>query len=166
MARAKVHVAVRIVPYLVAILVAVGMLRASGALGSRHRAARSGAGAPARHPARGPADGALRPLSGSGAFAVMSETLKAYGPDLRRPRRQHASGLDRDDLPHVLAIYFGAVPASRDGRHAPAAADGTLAAGFAAAIIACHWLFGYVSDRMTLERLAPVATVAGAGRMR
>jgi spore maturation protein SpmA len=97
-AREGLDVAVRIVPYLVAILVAVGMLRASGAL-DRAITLLAPAGAPARHPARGPADGAPPP-------AVGLRCLRGHERDpegvrtglLRRPRRQHASGLDRDDL--------------------------------------------------------------------
>ena len=63
----------------------------------------------------------LRPLSGSGAFAVMSETLKAYGPDSFVGLVASTLQGSTETTFYVLAIYFGAA-GIRDGRHALAAA--------------------------------------------
>ena len=139
-AREGLDVAVRIVPYLVAILVAVGMLRASGALDRAITLL-----APLVRPLGIPPEvlpmALLRPLSGSGAFAVMSETLKAYGPDSFVGLVASTLQGSTETTFYVLAIYFGAA-GIRDGRHALAAGLIGDLAGFAAAIIACHWLFG------------------------
>jgi spore maturation protein SpmB len=79
-AKEGLEVAVRIVPYLVAIIAAVAIFRASGLLDLMIWAASpitSAVGVPAEVLPMA----ILRPLSGSGSFAVMSETLTAYGPD-------------------------------------------------------------------------------------
>jgi spore maturation protein SpmA len=138
-AREGLEVAARIVPYLVAILVAVGMLRASGALDFAISLL-----APLVRPFGVPPEvlpmALLRPLSGSGSFAVMSETLQAYGPDsfvgLLTSTLQGSS----ETTFYVLALYLGAA-GIRDGRHALAAGLIGDFAGFAAAVAACHWFF-------------------------
>jgi spore maturation protein SpmA len=139
-AREGLDVAVRIVPYLVAILVAVGMLRASGAL---DRAI--GLLGPVVRPFGVPPEvlpmALLRPLSGSGAFAVMSETLTAYGPDSFIGLLASTLQGSTETTFYVLAIYLGAA-GIRDGRHALAAGLIGDVAGFVAAIAVCHWFFG------------------------
>jgi spore maturation protein SpmA len=139
-AREGLDVAVRIVPYLVAILVAVGMLRASGALDRAISFL-----APVVQPLGVPPEvlpmALLRPLSGSGAFAVMSETLKAYGPDSFIGLVASTLQGSTETTFYVLAIYLGAA-GIRDGRHALAAGLIGDVAGFAAAIAVCHWMFG------------------------
>ena len=106
-AREGLEVAVRIVPYLVAILVAVAMFRASGALDLLIRLLdplTSLIGIPGEVLPMA----LLRPLSGSGAFGVMSEILDdPRSGFLRRLSGQHAPGIDRDDLLRAHPLLRG-----------------------------------------------------------
>ncbi|MEE8508607.1 MAG: nucleoside recognition domain-containing protein [Myxococcota bacterium] len=134
------QVAVRIVPYLVAILVAVGMFRASGALDlliSAINPLTSRIGVPAEVLPMA----LLRPLSGSGAFGIMSETLTAYGPDSFIGMMTSTLQGSTETTFYVLALYFGAARI-REGRHALAACLIGDLAGFLGTVAACHWFFG------------------------
>lgn len=137
--REGLDVAVRIAPYLIAILVAVGMFRASGALGLL-----IGALDPLTGPLGVPAESLpmalLRPLSGSGAFGVMAEILETHGPDSFIGMLTSTFQGSTETTFYVLAVYLGAVRI-RDARHIlPACLTGDLA-GFAAAVAACHLFF-------------------------
>jgi spore maturation protein SpmA len=139
-AREGLQVAVRIVPYLVAILVAVGMFRASGALdlliGSLDPlTSRIG------FPAEALPMAILRPLSGSGAFGVMSEILTTHGPDSFVGLLTSTLQGSTETTFYVLALYLGAARV-RDGRHALAACLSGDLAGFLGATAACHLFFG------------------------
>jgi spore maturation protein B len=108
--------AVRIIPYLVAILVAVGMVRAAGLLdllAAIVSAPLSWIGVP---PESLPMM-LIRPLSGSGADAVMVETMKAYGPDSLPATTAAVMSGAADTTFYILAVYFGAV-GIRKIRHA------------------------------------------------
>ena len=134
------EVAVRIAPYLVAILVAVGMLRASGAL-----SALVGAIAPFTTAVGVPAEAMpmalLRPLSGSGAYGVMAEILQTHGPDSFVGLVASTLQGSTETTFYVLALYLGAARV-RDGRHSlPACLVGDFC-GFVAAVAACHVFFG------------------------
>ena len=83
----------------------------------------------------------LRPLSGSGAFGVMSETLVSYGPDSFIGLLTSTLQGSTETTFYVLALYFGAARIT-DGRHALAACLIGDLAGFAGAVAACHWFFG------------------------
>ncbi len=139
-AREGLEVALRIAPYLVAILGAVGMLRASGALDRAIALV-----APVCRPFGVPPEvlpmALLRPLSGSGAFGVMSEILEAHGPDSFVGLLASTLQGSTETTFYVLALYLGAA-GIRDGRHALAACLVGDLAGFAGAVAACHWLFG------------------------
>jgi spore maturation protein SpmA len=138
--REGLAVTMRIVPYLVAIIVAVGMFRASGALDlliSVIDPVTSRFGVPAEVLPMA----LLRPLSGSGAFAVMSETLTAYGPDSFIGMLTSTLMGSTETTFYVLALYLGAAGVT-DGRHAIAACLIGDVAGFAGAVVACHWFFG------------------------
>lgn len=141
-AREGLEVALRIVPYLVAILVAVGMFRASGALDLLISAL-----GPVLRPLGVPPEvlplALLRPLSGSGSFAVMSETLTAYGPDSFVGLVASTLQGSTETTFYVLAIYLGAA-GIRDGRHALAAGLIGDLAGFAGAVAVCRWFFADV----------------------
>jgi spore maturation protein SpmA len=133
------EVALRIAPYLVAILVAVGMLRASGAL-----EAVVGWLEPLTSAIGMPAEALpmalLRPLSGSGAFGVMSEILNTHGPDSFVGLVASTLQGSTETTFYVLALYLGAARVS-DGRHSlPACLVGDFC-GFAAAVAACNWFF-------------------------
>ncbi|MFP6641235.1 MAG: nucleoside recognition domain-containing protein [Myxococcota bacterium] len=139
-AREGLQVAVRIVPYLVAILVAVAMFRASGALDALIEILN-----PYTRAVGVPAEvlpmALLRPLSGSGAFGVMAETLNAYGPDSFIGYLTSTLMGSTETTFYVLALYLGAAGVV-DGRHALAACLLGDLGGFAGAVLACHWFFG------------------------
>ena len=138
-AREGLDVVVRIVPYLVVILVAVGMFRASGALDliiSALDPITSAIG----FPAAALPMALLRPLSGSGAFAVMAEILHAHGPDSFVGMVASTLQGSTETTFYVLTVYFGSVGV-REMRHViPACLIGDLA-GFAGATAACHLFF-------------------------
>jgi spore maturation protein SpmA len=139
-AREGLEVAVRIVPYLVAILVAVGMFRASGALDLLIHALTKPAAA-IGFPAEALPMALLRPLSGSGAFGVMAEILQTHGPDSFVGLVASTLQGSTETTFYVLTIYCGAA-GIRDVRHAlPACLAGDLA-GFIGATAACHLFFG------------------------
>lgn len=134
--------AVRIIPYLVAILVGIGVFRASGAMdmivgGVRWAVEACG----------GNSDfvGALptalmKPLSGSGARGMMVDAMATYGPDSFVGRLSCIFQGSTDTTFYILAVYFGSV-GIRYTRHAVAC--GLLAdlAGVAAAIGVCYMFF-------------------------
>jgi spore maturation protein SpmA len=133
------EVAVRIAPYLIAILVAVGMLRSSGAL-----AAVIAWIEPVTNAFGVPAEAMpmalLRPLSGSGAYGVMAEILSTHGPDSFVGQVASTLQGSTETTFYVLALYLGAAGV-RDGRHSlPACLVGDFC-GFVAAVAACHWFF-------------------------
>ena len=139
-AREGLDVAVRIVPYLVAILVAVAMFRASGALDLVIGALdpyTSALGVPAEVLPMA----LLRPLSGSGAFGVMSEIITTYGPDSFIGLLTCTLMGSTETTFYVLALYLGAAGIV-DGRHALAACLLGDLGGFIGATAACHWFFG------------------------
>jgi spore maturation protein SpmA/spore maturation protein SpmB len=138
--REGLEVALRIVPYLVAILAAVAMFRASGALGLV-----IGALDPRTSAVGVPAEvlpmALLRPLSGSGAFGVMSEIITTHGPDTFIGYLTCTLMGSTETTFYVLALYLGAAGVV-DGRHALAACLVGDLGGFVGAVAACHWFFG------------------------
>jgi spore maturation protein SpmA/spore maturation protein SpmB len=133
------EVAVRIAPYLVAILVAVGMLRASGALAALVAAIEPWTSA-VGIPAEAMPMALLRPLSGSGAYGVMAEILQTHGPDSFVGYVVSTLQGSTETTFYVLALYLGAAKV-RDGRHSlPACLVGDFC-GLVAAVAACHWFF-------------------------
>jgi len=139
-AKEGLTVSARIVPYLVAILTAVAMFRASGALDFL-----IGLINPFTKPLGVPAEvlpmALLRPFSGAGAFGVMSETLTAHGADSFIGYLTSTLQGSTETTFYVLAVYFGAARISQ-GRHTlPACLAGDFA-GFVGAVVACHLFFG------------------------
>jgi spore maturation protein SpmA len=139
-AREGLDVVVRIVPYLVAILVAVGMFRASGALDLLIGVLDPVTSA-IGFPAAALPMALLRPLSGSGAFAVMAEILETEGPDSFTGMLVSTLQGSTETTFYVLTVYCGAA-GIRDVRHCLAACLIGDVAGFAAATAACHVFFG------------------------
>lgn len=139
------QVALRIIPYLVAILVAVAMFRESGCLDLL-----VGLLAPVASPLGLPAEAVpmalLRPLSGSGAFGVMSSILTTHGPDSYLGYLVSTMQGSTDTTFYVLAVYFGAVGIKRT-RHAVPAGLLADAAGIAASVAACRLLWVSVAGR-------------------
>jgi spore maturation protein SpmB len=139
-AREGLQVAVRIVPYLVAILAAITMFRASGLLGVIIGALdpyTSSIGVPAEVLPMA----FLRPLSGSGAFGVMSEIITTHGPDSFVGYLTCTLMGSTETTFYVLALYLGAAGIV-DGRHALAACLLGDLGGFVGAVAACHFFFG------------------------
>ena len=135
--------AVRIIPYLVAILVGIGVFRASGAMdmlidGIKWIVATLG----------GNTDfvdalptALMKPLSGSGARGMMVDAMTTYGADSFVGRLSCIFQGSTDTTFYILAVYFGSVGV-RYTRHAVAC--GLLAdlAGVVAAIAICYMFFG------------------------
>lgn len=135
--------AVRIIPYLVAILVGIGVFRASGAMDMLIGGIKWGVEA-----CGGNTDfvGALptalmKPLSGSGARGMMVDAMTTYGADSFVGRLSCIFQGSTDTTFYILAVYFGSVGV-RYTRHAVAC--GLLAdlAGVIAAIAICYMFFG------------------------
>ncbi|MEM1009119.1 MAG: spore maturation protein, partial [Myxococcota bacterium] len=138
-AREGFDVAIRIIPFLVAILVAIGMFRASGALdfmiaGLRPLTAWIGM------PAEVLPMALLRPMSGSGAFGVMSETMKVHGPDSLIGMMVSTFQGSTETTFYVLAVYFGAVQI-KAGRHTLWACLLADSVGILAGVWICRWMF-------------------------
>ncbi|MCP5190893.1 MAG: hypothetical protein H6988_10945 [Pseudomonadales bacterium] len=135
--------AVTIIPYLVAMLVGIGMLRASGALPAFVEGVRgivAGLGFDTAW-----VDGLptilMKPLSGSGARAMMVETMQASGADSFAGRLASIVQGSTETTFYVLAVYFGAVGIKRV-RYAVAGGLVADLGGFAAAIAAAYLFFG------------------------
>ncbi len=132
--------AVRIIPALVAILVALGMLRASGAMDAATRAL-----APVTAWLGIPASVVpivlVRPLSGGAALGVVGDVLRSDGPDSYAGRLASVMAGSTETTFYVLAVYMGAVGISRYRHALPAALVADLA-GFAAAVVAVRLVLG------------------------
>jgi len=135
------QVALRIIPYLVAILVAVDMLRASGAMDTIVRTIGS---TTARFglPAEALPMALMRPLSGSGAYGILASIINdpAIGPDSYTGYLVSTLQGSTETTFYVLAVYFGAVQVRRI-RHTLAAALTADAAGVMFAVLACSFFF-------------------------
>ena len=135
------QVALRIIPYLVAILVAVGMFRASGALDYMVTTLGAITGKVGL-PAEALPMALLRPLSGSGAYGVMASIINDpnIGPDSYVGMLVTTLQGSTETTFYVLAVYFGAVQIRRI-RHALAAALTADVVAVIAAVTICSFLF-------------------------
>ncbi len=135
------QVALRIIPYLVVILVAVGMLRASGAMDLLVGLLGSVTGKMGL-PAEALPMALMRPLSGSGAYGIMAAIINdpAIGPDSYVGYLVSTLQGSTETTFYVLAVYFGAVQVRRI-RHAMAAALTADLAGIVLAVVACSFYF-------------------------
>ncbi len=132
-------VALKIIPYLVAMLVAIGMFRASGAMDLLARGLAPLTGLVGM-PAEVLPPALLRPLSGSGTLALVSELMKTHGPDSFVGRLASTIYGSTETTFYVLAVYFGAVGIRRT-RHAAAAGLVGDVVGIGAALLFCRLLF-------------------------
>lgn len=109
------HTAVRIIPFLVAMLVAIGVFRASGAMDLLIKAI-----SPVTNLLRIPAEtlpmAFMRSLSGGGAQGVMTDIINTHGPDSLIGRTVAVMMGSTETTFYVLAVYFGSV-AIRKTRH-------------------------------------------------
>lgn len=136
-------VAKNLLPYLVAMLCAVGVLRASGALdaalgGIRHLV--EFAGWDTRFVDALPT-ALVKPFSGSAARAMLIELMKTTGVDSFPALVAATVQGSTETTFYVLAVYFGAVGIQR-ARHAVGCALVADAAGVLASILVCYWFFG------------------------
>ncbi len=132
------NVAVKIIPFLVGILVAIGMFRGSGAMDMMTnflRPAMTRVGFP---PEIFPL-AVLRPLSGSGSLALATDIIKRYGPDTLVSRIAATMYGSSETLFYVLAVYFGAIGVKRTRHAIPSAIIGDIVAAIVAVAI-CTWL--------------------------
>ncbi|MEE9612606.1 MAG: nucleoside recognition domain-containing protein, partial [Desulfatiglandales bacterium] len=136
------RVAIKIIPYLVAILVAVGMFRASGAMETVVGWI-GGLTGRVGMPAEALPMALMRPLSGSGAYGIMASIISdpAIGPDSYTGYLVTTLQGSTETTFYVLAVYFGAVQVRRI-RHALAAALTADLVGIMAAVVACWYLYG------------------------
>jgi spore maturation protein SpmA len=135
-------IAKNLLPYLVAMLCAVGVLRASGALdfvlGGLRWLVTAG-GFDARFVDAMPT-ALVKPFSGSAARAMLIETMKTQGVDSFPALVAATIQGSTETTFYVLAVYFGAVGIQR-ARHAVACALLAEMAGVVAAVAVCYWFF-------------------------
>ena len=136
------NVAIRIIPYLVAILVAVGMFRSSGALEAMITLIGPVTTLFGMPPEALPM-ALLRPLSGSGAYGILASIIQDpnIGPDSYAGYLVSTLQGSTETTFYVLAVYFGAVQIRRI-RFALVAALSADFAGIAAAVVICSILYG------------------------
>ena len=135
--------AITIIPYLIAILVAIGVFRASGAMDWLiHGVAWSveQCGIDADFVGALPT-ALMKPLSGSGARGMMVDAMTQYGADSFVGRLASVFQGSTDTTFYVLAVYFGSV-GIRHTRHAVTCGLAADLAGIVSAIIICYIFFG------------------------
>ena len=133
------NTAVRIIPYLVAMLFAVGIFRASGAMDLMTSVL-----SPVTNLIGMPSEtlpmALLRPLSGSGSLGLMTELMKVHGPDSFIGVLVSTMYGSTETTFYVLAVYFGSANI-KNGRHAlPAGLIADLF-GMLGAVFVCRLLF-------------------------
>lgn len=133
------NVAIRIIPYLVAMLAAIGIFRASGALELLIAVLAPVTSLIGMPPETLPM-ALMRPLSGSGSLGIMTELMKVHGPDSLIGIMASTMYGSSETTFYVLAVYFGAVNI-RSTRHA--VPTGLIAdlAGMLAAVWIVNLLF-------------------------
>lgn len=137
------NVAVRIIPYLVAMLAAIAVFRTCGALDIIVNGIQMAIAATGLDTGFTPAlpVAFLKPLSGSGARALMVDTLKVYGADSFVGRVASVVQGSTETTFYVLAVYFGSVNIKRT-RYAVACGLVADVCGLTAAIALSYLFFG------------------------
>jgi len=137
------NTAVRIIPYLVAILVAIGVFRASGAMDYLIGAIEGVVKLCGINSdfVGGLPTAIMKPLSGSGARGLMVDAMTTYGPDSFVGRLACIFQGSTDTTFYILAVYFGSVGIAKT-RHAVPCGLIADAAGIIAAIFICYLFFG------------------------
>ncbi|MDH4071126.1 MAG: spore maturation protein [Ignavibacteria bacterium] len=132
------NVGVRIIPYLVAMIVAIGVFRAGGAMDFLAMLL-----SPVTNLIGMPAEALpmaiMRPLSGSGALGVLSETVSEYGADSFIGRLTSVMMGSGETTFYVLAVYFGSVAVYRTRHAVPAGIIADLAG-----ILASVWVVNLI----------------------
>jgi spore maturation protein SpmA len=135
---------IKLIPYLLAMLVAIGVFRASGALDmivDIFRMIAATLGFDTRFVDALPT-AMMKPLSGSGARALMIETMNTHGADSFQGRLASIMQGSTETTFYVLAVYFGSV-GIRYSRHAITCGLIADIAGILAAIGVCYWFFSF-----------------------
>ncbi len=133
-------IAVNIIPYLVAILFAIGMFRASGAMDFLIEGLRPVMGWIGVPPEVLPMM-IVRPLTGSGSAAIVLDMISQYGEDSLLVKMAATMFGSTETTFYVIAVYFGAVGIKKTRHAVPVG----LIADFAAMLMAVYvvrWLFG------------------------
>lgn len=134
------QVAVRIIPYLVAMLVAVGMFRAAGGIDLLAKGLR-----PMLDLVGFPTEllpmTLMRPLSGSATIGLFTELVSVHGPDSLVSRMGGTILGSTETTLYVVAVYFGAVGIQRTRHAVPAGLIADLA-GVIASVAVCWAVFG------------------------
>jgi spore maturation protein SpmA len=142
-AKGGFETAVRIIPYLVGMLVAISLLRTSGTfdaviLGMKHLFAALGTDT---RFVDGLPTALIKPLSGSGARGMMIDTMKTHGPDSFAGRLACVLQGSSDTTFYVIAVYFGAV-SIKDTRYAVGAMLLADLVGIITSILLAYMFFG------------------------
>jgi spore maturation protein B len=132
------NVGVRIIPYLVAMLVAIGVFRHGGAMDIL-AVVLSPVTALIGMPAEALPMALMRPLSGSGALGVMSDIISAHGPDSFLGRLVSVMMGSGETTFYVLAVYFGSVAVNRTRHAVPAGIFADLVS-----LLASVWLVNLI----------------------
>jgi len=135
------NIAVRIIPYLVAMLGAIGIFRAGGAMEGWLIPLLKYVTDPLGIPAEVLPMALMRPLSGSGSLGIMAETMSVYGPDSLIGIMVSTFFGSSETTFYVLAVYFGAVNI-KNIRHALAGGLAADIAGTLGAVFIVKMLFG------------------------
>jgi spore maturation protein B len=133
------NVAIRIIPFLVGLLVAIGMFRASGAMDLLNDALEPLLAATG-FPAELVPLAILRTLTGSGSLAFTTDLITSHGPDSMIGRMAATMYGSSETTFYVLAVYFGAVGVKRTRHAVPAALIADVVAAIATVAV-CLWLF-------------------------
>ena len=134
------NVAIRIIPYLVAILVAIGMFRAAGGIDWLTHLLAPVLAAVGFPPELLPL-ALMRPLSGSGSLGLFAELVKQFGPDSLISRMAGTLYGSTETTFYVLAVYFGAVGVKKT-RYAVLAGLTADFIGIAVSVMICRLVFG------------------------
>lgn len=132
--------AVKIIPYLVAMLFAIAMFRASGAMDfliEGVRPALAAIGVPAEILPMA----ITRPLTGSGSSGVLADMIRQYGPDAAVVKMAAVLYGSSETTFYVIAVYFGAVGVRRTRHALPAGLIADLAGVFLSVYVV-KWLMG------------------------
>ncbi len=138
-AREGFTTAVKTIPFLVAMFVAISVFRASGAMDLFVKAI-----SPVTEIFRIPAEvlplGIMRPLSGGGALGITAELIKTYGPDSFIGRLASTLQGSTDTTFFVLTLYFGSVGVTRY-RYSVVSGLSADITGFIASVFICNLVF-------------------------
>ncbi len=131
--------AVKTIPYLVAMFVAISVFRASGAMELFAKTI-----SPVTDLFGIPAEilplGIMRPLSGGGALGITAELIKTYGPDSFIGRLASTLQGSTDTTFFILTLYFGSVGVTRY-RYAVISGLSADITGFIASVVVCNMVF-------------------------